>query len=188
MKNSKITNGNPLPDEVEINLNMLGSLMLNWVGGHVDRTDVITVDKYGAAKRSVKLVKKLTEPGSLSNTIGHGAILSFSTGTGDGVLTLGRPRDQVITKEHSIARGGLASIRTTSPVSIRVDHQIIQGRRPKVKTQVQGTPNVPKNALESSKVRLSRIMHVETDLLHGIGNVRSREGQILQSACKTAVI
>jgi len=123
-----------LTNEVKIDLDMLRSLMLNWVGGHVDRTDVVAVDKYGAAKRSVKLVKKLTEPGSLSNTIGHGAILSFITGTGDGVLTLGRPRDQVITKEHSIARGGLASIRTTSPVSIRVDHQIIQGRRLKVKT------------------------------------------------------
>jgi len=186
MENPYGTHSYLLTNEVKIDLDMLRSLMLNCVGGHADRTDVVAVDKYGAAKRSVKLVKKLTEPGSLGNTIGHGAVLSFSTGTGDGVR--GRPRDQVITKEHSIARGGLASIRATSSVSIRVDHQIIQGRRLKVKTQVQGTPNVPKNALESSKVRLSRIMHVETDLLHGIGNVRSCEGQILQSTCKTAVI
>jgi hypothetical protein len=68
-----------LTNEVKIDLDMLCSLMLNWVGGHVDRTDVVAVDKYGVAERSVKLVKKLTEPGSLSNTIGHGAILSFST-------------------------------------------------------------------------------------------------------------
>jgi hypothetical protein len=68
-----------LTNEVKIDLDMLRLLMLNWVGGHVDRTDVVAVDKYGVAERSVKLVKKLTEPGSLSNTIGHGAILSFST-------------------------------------------------------------------------------------------------------------
>ena len=45
MKNSKITNGNPLPDKVEINLNMFGSLMLNRVGGHVDGADVVAVDQ-----------------------------------------------------------------------------------------------------------------------------------------------
>ena len=51
MKNSKITNGNPLPNEVEINLNMLGSLMLNRVGGHVDDTDVVTIHQRSLAKR-----------------------------------------------------------------------------------------------------------------------------------------
>ena len=55
MKNSKITNGNPLPNEVEINLNMLGSLMLNWVGGHVDHTDIVTVYQWRSVRRSVKL-------------------------------------------------------------------------------------------------------------------------------------
>ena len=40
MKDTKITNGNPLPDEVEVNLNVLGPLMLHRVAGHVDSTDV----------------------------------------------------------------------------------------------------------------------------------------------------
>ena len=59
MKNTTITNGNPLPDEVEVNLNMLGALMLNWIGGHVDGADVITIHQRRAAKRSVKLLLKL---------------------------------------------------------------------------------------------------------------------------------
>ena len=61
MKNSKITNGNPLPNEVEINLNMLSSLMLNRVGGHVDRADVVTIHQGGAAKKGMELLKKLTQ-------------------------------------------------------------------------------------------------------------------------------
>jgi hypothetical protein len=30
---------------MEIDLNMLGALMLNGVGGHVDGTDVVTIDQ-----------------------------------------------------------------------------------------------------------------------------------------------
>jgi len=47
--------GDALPDEVEVNLNVLGSLMLHRVAGHVDSTDVITVHNRGAAEGSVQL-------------------------------------------------------------------------------------------------------------------------------------
>jgi hypothetical protein len=47
MQNSKITDSNSLPDEVKINLNMLSSLMLNWVGDHVEGTDVVTIHQCG---------------------------------------------------------------------------------------------------------------------------------------------
>jgi len=50
MKDTKITNGNPLPDEVEVNLNMLGALMLNRIGGHVDGADVVTIHQCGLAE------------------------------------------------------------------------------------------------------------------------------------------
>ena len=43
MQNTKITNGDLLPNEVKIDLNVLGSLMLNRVGGHVDSTNVVTI-------------------------------------------------------------------------------------------------------------------------------------------------
>jgi hypothetical protein len=39
---------------------MLGSLMLNRVGGEVDGTDVVTIDHGGAAKRVMKLLQKLS--------------------------------------------------------------------------------------------------------------------------------
>jgi hypothetical protein len=40
------------------------------------------------------------------NCISHSAILSFSARPRDSVLTLGGPRDEVVTKERSIAQGG----------------------------------------------------------------------------------
>jgi hypothetical protein len=43
MQDTKITNSNSLSDEVKIDLNMFSALMLNRVGGHVDRTDVVTI-------------------------------------------------------------------------------------------------------------------------------------------------
>jgi hypothetical protein len=53
MQDTKITNCNSLPDEVEVDLNMFGELMLNWVGGHVDGTDIVTEHQCGAVKRGV---------------------------------------------------------------------------------------------------------------------------------------
>ena len=167
MKNSKITNGNPLPDEVEINLNMLGSLMLNRIGGHVDDDDVVTIHQRSVAKRGVELQEELAQPCSFYNSISHSVILSFSTRPRDGVLTLGGPGDEVITEEHSIARGGLACIRTAGPIKISVYDKISGGGRSQQKTQMKRALDIAKNALQSLKVRLPRIMHMNTDLLNG---------------------
>jgi hypothetical protein len=81
MQNTKITNGDALPDEVKIDLNVLGSLMLNQVGGHVDGTDVIAIHQCGVPKRGMQLQKKLAQPGGLCYSIGHRALLGFSTGS-----------------------------------------------------------------------------------------------------------
>jgi len=55
MQNTKVTNGDSLPDEVKINLDVLGALMLHRVGGHVDDTDVVAVHQCGAPKRGMQL-------------------------------------------------------------------------------------------------------------------------------------
>jgi hypothetical protein len=51
------TEGDSLSDEVQINLNMLGPLMLNGIAGEVNSTDVITIDHGSTAKRMVKLLQ-----------------------------------------------------------------------------------------------------------------------------------
>jgi hypothetical protein len=40
-----ITDGNVLPNEVEVDLDMLHTLVLNGVGGEVDGADVVTIDE-----------------------------------------------------------------------------------------------------------------------------------------------
>jgi hypothetical protein len=44
VEDSNVSNGNTLMDEVEINLNMLGALMLDGVNGEVDDVDIVAVD------------------------------------------------------------------------------------------------------------------------------------------------
>jgi hypothetical protein len=60
MKNPSMTKGNLLPNKVEINLNMLRSLMLHWVAGEIHSTDVITIDHCGSARRVIKLNQQLS--------------------------------------------------------------------------------------------------------------------------------
>ena len=50
------TNSHTLTKKMEINLNMLGTLVLNWIAGHVDDTDIITIDQCGAAEFSMLCV------------------------------------------------------------------------------------------------------------------------------------
>jgi hypothetical protein len=47
VEDTNVPDDNTLVDKVKINLNMLGALMLNGVGGEVDGTDVVAVDQSG---------------------------------------------------------------------------------------------------------------------------------------------
>jgi hypothetical protein len=86
MQNADMADGNAFPHEVEINLDVLGALVLDGVGGHVDGADVVAIDQRCAARRSMKLEEKLSEPRGLRNAVGHGAVLGF--GAGAGLLTV----------------------------------------------------------------------------------------------------
>jgi hypothetical protein len=47
VEDTHISNGDALTDELEVDLNMLGTLMLDGIDGEVDHTDVIVVDHSG---------------------------------------------------------------------------------------------------------------------------------------------
>jgi hypothetical protein len=57
MKYPNVAEGDSLPNKMEINLNVLCPLMLNWVAGEIDSTNVVAVDQSG----TVRLVAKLYE-------------------------------------------------------------------------------------------------------------------------------
>jgi hypothetical protein len=147
-------------------------LVLNGVGGEVDSADVIAVDESALRQKSMELQEELLEPTGFSHAIGHGVILSLGTRAGDNVLTLGGPGDEVVTEEHNIARGGSMCIRATRLVRIRVDHQLRGGGRAlQVEAEVQGASQIAQDVLYHSKVRLTGIMHMETDLLDIVSDV-----------------
>jgi hypothetical protein len=62
MKNPHITDGNPLANEVEVELDMLRALMLDGVGGEVHDVDVdvVTIDKGASRQRTMQLQEQLT--------------------------------------------------------------------------------------------------------------------------------
>ena len=127
MKNLNIPNGDALANEVEIDLDMLRVLMLDGAGGEVDRADVVAVDEGTPDEGAVQLLEELAEPAGLSHAVGHSAVLGLGTRAGDDRLPLGRPGDEVVTKEHSVSESGPTCVRATRPVSVGVDDKL--GRR-----------------------------------------------------------
>jgi hypothetical protein len=91
VKNANIVCCHTISNKVKINLDVLGALMLDRVGSHVHRADVVTVYQNCTMKGSVELMKKLSQPGRLGDCIGDGAILGFGAGSGDCILPLGGP-------------------------------------------------------------------------------------------------
>jgi hypothetical protein len=136
----------------------------------------------------MKLQQKLAQPGGLGHAIGHGTVLSLRTGTGDRVMPLGGSGDQVVSEEDRIAGGGAPGVGAASPISVGLHCQVRTLRRLKQKTHMQRATYIAQNALEGSKMRLPRIMHEETDLLNGICEIRTGEGQPLKSSCEAAII
>jgi hypothetical protein len=121
MQDADITDGNAFADKVKVDLDMLCTLVLNNIGGEVDSTDVITVDKSALEQKSMELLEELPEATSFSHVVGYYAILSLNAQSGDDVLALEGPGDEVITDEHSVARGKSACIWATRLVRICVD-------------------------------------------------------------------
>ena len=55
MENPNIADGDPVANEVQVDLHMVGPLVLNRVGGEVHRADVVAVDESALGKRAVEL-------------------------------------------------------------------------------------------------------------------------------------
>jgi hypothetical protein len=103
MEDADLIDDNLPTEKMNINLHMLGALMLNKVGGEVYDADVIAVDKGAPRRRGLELVEQLLQSSGLSHAVGNGTILGLSAGAGDDGLPLGRPENQVVPQEHHIA-------------------------------------------------------------------------------------
>uniref|UniRef100_A0A8R7PFY3 Uncharacterized protein n=1 Tax=Triticum urartu TaxID=4572 RepID=A0A8R7PFY3_TRIUA len=89
VKNPDLTERHLLANEVDVDLDVLRSAMLDRVTCHVNSTDVITKDNGRGRKRTLKLKKKLSKPAALSHGMSHGSVLNLGTGAGHRGLAFG---------------------------------------------------------------------------------------------------
>jgi hypothetical protein len=150
VQDTDFTKGDSLSDEVQVDLNMLGSLMLNRISGEINGADIITVDHCSTTERTAKLCQELAQPASFGDSIHDSSIFCLCTRLGHCRLTLGRPRDEIVPEKHRITRGGFTCIRATCPICIGVDSEVNWRGPVKVQSEVQGTLKVPENALQSA--------------------------------------
>ena len=60
MENPNIADGDPVAHEVQVDLHVLRSLMLNGVGGEVHGANFVAVDERALAERAVELRQELS--------------------------------------------------------------------------------------------------------------------------------
>ena len=60
----------PSADELDVDLDMLGATMMDSVGDHIDRADIVTIDNGRKSKQDVKLLEKLAQPTTLGDDVG----------------------------------------------------------------------------------------------------------------------
>jgi hypothetical protein len=57
MQHTDFSKSDSLTNKVKIYLDMFGTLVLDWIGGEINSTDVVTIDDGSSAKRTAKLTK-----------------------------------------------------------------------------------------------------------------------------------
>jgi hypothetical protein len=75
------------------------------------------------------------------------------------------------------------SVWTTGLVSVRVDNEVGAARTTQKKTVVCRPLKIAQDELHGRQMGLPRVVHVQTDLLHDVGDVGPCECQILESSC-----
>jgi hypothetical protein len=103
MKNPNLTERYLFTNEMDINLDVLCTAMLDRVRGHVNGTDIVTKDNSRSTERAMKLLKKLTKPATLSHSMCHGTILGFGIGTRHRGLAFGGPGHEVVAEVDTVS-------------------------------------------------------------------------------------
>jgi hypothetical protein len=73
--------GHLLVHEVDVQLDMLRSLVMDRIPRHVDARDVVAVDYHGRGHRAFELAEELAQPSAFGNGVGDAAVFRFSAGT-----------------------------------------------------------------------------------------------------------
>ena len=103
MEHSHLPQGDLLTDEVDVNLDVLGTTVVDWVGCHVDSANIVAADNCGNLQWNVELLKKLPQPAALGDNVSNRSVLGLHTGPGYRGLPFGRPGHQVVSQKDTEA-------------------------------------------------------------------------------------
>jgi hypothetical protein len=124
----------------------------------------------------VKFQKELPEPRHFSNAVGNSTIFFLGAGPRDSGLSLGGPtkrQDYHRGRQHNQRWSG--SVGAAGPVCVSIDNKLTGDRLGDGKAKADRALEVLENPLGSNKVSFPGIMHMQTELLDSIGNVRLGE-------------
>ena len=82
MKNTNFAKSHLLADEVDVDLDVLGTMVVDCVGCHVDSANIVAVDNCGNLQRNVELLKKLPQPAALGDNMSNRSVLGLRTRPG----------------------------------------------------------------------------------------------------------
>ena len=75
MKNTNFAKSHLLTDEVDVDLDVLGTTVVDRVGCHVDSADIIAVDDCSNLQRNMEFLKKLPQPATLGDDVSNRPVL-----------------------------------------------------------------------------------------------------------------
>ena len=103
MKNTNFAESHLLANEVDVDLNVLGTAVVDQVGSHVDGADVVAVDHGSHLQRDMEFLNELAQPATFGDHMSDSPVLSLRTGPGHRGLPFGRPGHQAVSEEDAEA-------------------------------------------------------------------------------------
>lgn len=136
MENPNLTKSHLFADEMNVDLDVFCSLVVDGIGRHVDGADVVAEDNSGGGQLDVELLEQLSKPAALGHNVSHSSILCLGAGAGHRSLTFGGPGNQIVAKIDAEAGGGSSRVWAACPVSVRVGSQFVD--RPGANVETRG--------------------------------------------------
>ena len=107
-----------LASDVAVDLNMLGVFMEDIIMSNIDSTTIVTIKRSGSGLWSIHVSQEPVKPHKLAGGVSKSMILSLSTGMGNHILLLAKPRDKTNTQQETETYDGALISQITCPVCI----------------------------------------------------------------------
>jgi hypothetical protein len=91
MQHPNLPQSHLLMNEVDIDLNMFRATVMDRIGRHVNRANIVTVDNGCHGVGNMELLKQLAQPTTLGHSMCNCPVLGLSTGARDGRLAFRGP-------------------------------------------------------------------------------------------------